>query len=144
MANSGRIDAKTQVCAVIGNPVNHSLSPAIHNAAIEALGLDFVYVAFRVEDVKSALSGMRALVVDDNDQAREILANLLGIFSMDVTAVNSGEKAIEGVGVFDKGRGVRDVHRAGKTVSRIVHRRLVYHQFTLFNLQLYASCTMNA
>jgi len=53
--------AKTQLCAVIGNPISHSLSPAIHNAGYEALGLDFVYIACRVEDVKSALAGMRAL-----------------------------------------------------------------------------------
>lgn len=55
------ITAGTRLCAVIGNPVAHSLSPAIHNAAFDALGLDFVYVGFRVEDVKSALAGMRAL-----------------------------------------------------------------------------------
>lgn len=53
--------ASTRLCAVIGNPVSHSLSPAIHNAGYEALGLDFVYIACRVEDVKSALAGMRAL-----------------------------------------------------------------------------------
>jgi shikimate dehydrogenase len=51
----------TQVCAVIGNPVGHSLSPAIHNAAYEALDLDFAYVACPVEDVKGALTGMRAI-----------------------------------------------------------------------------------
>jgi len=51
----------TQLCAVIGNPIAHSLSPAIHNAAFNALDLDFAYLAFRVEDVKSALDGMRAL-----------------------------------------------------------------------------------
>ena len=55
------ISAKTQFCAVIGNPVGHTLSPAIHNAAFQALGLDFVYVACQVEDVKGALAGMRAL-----------------------------------------------------------------------------------
>lgn len=55
------IGCATQICAVIGNPVGHSLSPAIHNAAYEALDLDFVYVAFPVEDVKGALAGMRAL-----------------------------------------------------------------------------------
>jgi len=55
------ISPKTQVCAVIGNPVEHSLSPAIHNAAFAELGLDFVYTAFRVEDVGAALAGMRAL-----------------------------------------------------------------------------------
>jgi shikimate dehydrogenase len=51
----------TKLCAVIGNPIGHSLSPAIHNAAFAALDLDFVYLAFRVEDVQSALAGMRAL-----------------------------------------------------------------------------------
>jgi shikimate dehydrogenase len=61
MTNPRKIDAKTKVCAVIGNPVEHSLSPAIHNAAFEALGLDFVYVAFRVEDIAAAIAGMRAL-----------------------------------------------------------------------------------
>jgi shikimate dehydrogenase len=55
------IDCNTQVCAVIGNPVKHSLSPAIHNAAFEHLDLNFVYVACPVEDVKGALAGMRAL-----------------------------------------------------------------------------------
>ena len=55
------ISNDTQLCAVIGNPIAHSLSPAIHNAAFDALDLDFVYLAFRVEDVKGALDGMRAL-----------------------------------------------------------------------------------
>lgn len=53
--------SKTQLCAVIGNPIGHSLSPAIHNAAFAALGLDFVYLAFPVEDVKGMLAGMRAV-----------------------------------------------------------------------------------
>lgn len=51
----------TQLCAVIGNPVSHSLSPAIHNRAFRELRLDFVYLAFRVEDVGAAAAGMRAL-----------------------------------------------------------------------------------
>ena len=55
------ISPKTRLCAVIGNPIEHSLSPAIHNAAFAELGLDFVYVAFRVEDAAAALAGMRAL-----------------------------------------------------------------------------------
>ena len=61
MKKDRAITPATQLCAVIGNPVAHSLSPAIHNAAFDELGLDFVYVAFRVEDLKSALAGMRAL-----------------------------------------------------------------------------------
>ncbi|MBE0596449.1 MAG: shikimate dehydrogenase [Desulfuromonadales bacterium] len=57
----GQITTATRLCAVIGNPVGHSLSPAIHNAGYAALGLDFVYLAFQVEDVAAALAGMRAL-----------------------------------------------------------------------------------
>ncbi len=55
------IDTATQLCAVIGNPVEHSLSPAIHNAAFEATGLNYIYLAFRVENVQACLAGMRAL-----------------------------------------------------------------------------------
>jgi len=55
------ISANTQICAVIGNPIAHSLSPALHNAAFAELNLDFIYVACRVKDVKNALAGMRAL-----------------------------------------------------------------------------------
>jgi len=55
------ITTSTQFCAVIGNPVGHSLSPAIHNAAFAHLNLDFVYLACPVVDVPSALAGMRAI-----------------------------------------------------------------------------------
>lgn len=55
------IDVDTQLCGVIGNPVGHSLSPAIHNAGYAAQGLNFVYLAFEVSDVKAALDGMRAM-----------------------------------------------------------------------------------
>jgi shikimate dehydrogenase len=61
MKKAGKIGTHTQMCAVIGNPIAHSLSPAIHNAAYEKLNLDFVYLAFRVNDVQSALTGMRVL-----------------------------------------------------------------------------------
>jgi shikimate dehydrogenase len=55
------IGTKTKLCAVIGNPVAHSMSPAIHNRAFAELKLDYVYMAFRVEDVGAAVAGMRAL-----------------------------------------------------------------------------------
>jgi len=55
------ISPQTRVYALIGNPVSHSMSPAIHNAAFMALQIDSIYVAFQVEDVKGALAGMRAL-----------------------------------------------------------------------------------
>ena len=63
------INPKTKVFALIGNPVSHSMSPAIHNAAFMELDKDSIYVAFQVEDVKSALAGMRAL---DNFQGMSV------------------------------------------------------------------------
>jgi shikimate dehydrogenase len=55
------INAETQFCGVIGNPVGHSLSPAIHNAAFQKLGLNFVYLAWRVDAIGDAIKGLRAL-----------------------------------------------------------------------------------
>lgn len=55
------IDAQTKFCGVIGNPVGHSLSPAIHNAAFRKLGLNFVYLAWQVDAIGDALKGLRAL-----------------------------------------------------------------------------------
>jgi shikimate dehydrogenase len=38
----------TKTFAVIGDPIDHSLSPSIHNAAFKALGLDCTYIAYRI------------------------------------------------------------------------------------------------
>jgi shikimate dehydrogenase len=56
-----RLDAHTVLYAVLGSPVRHSLSPAIHNAAFEATGLNGVYVAFETTDLPGSLAGARAL-----------------------------------------------------------------------------------
>lgn len=55
------ISGRTRVAAVIGSPVQHSLSPALHNAAFEQLGLDWVYVAHDVAPGRAAeaLAAMR-------------------------------------------------------------------------------------
>lgn len=55
------IDAKTKLCCLIGNPVEHSLGPAIHNASFEKLNLNFIYLAFPVDNVEFAVHGIRAL-----------------------------------------------------------------------------------
>ncbi len=55
------INPSTQLCGLLGNPVAHSLSPAIHNAAFRELNLNFVYLAFPVENLEGALQGIRAL-----------------------------------------------------------------------------------
>lgn len=57
---------ETRIAGVIGWPVRHSRSPAIHNAAYRALGLDWRYVAFPVPPgaVPAALAGVRALGIE--------------------------------------------------------------------------------
>ena len=57
------ISATTRVAAVIGSPVRHSLSPALHNAGFAASGLDWVYTAFEVApgEAGAALDAMRVL-----------------------------------------------------------------------------------
>jgi shikimate dehydrogenase len=59
------ITGKTQILGVIGDPIQHSLSPVMHNAALQAMGLDYVYVPFhiRVEDLEQGLQGLRAIAV---------------------------------------------------------------------------------
>jgi len=56
------INATTKVFAVIGDPVGHSLSPRMHNAAFAAVGFDGVYVALHVlpSDLPAAMAGVRA------------------------------------------------------------------------------------
>jgi shikimate dehydrogenase len=59
-----KINGDTRVFGIIGNPVNHSLSPAMHNAAFAELGINGVYVPFLTEDVAGAVNGVRALSID--------------------------------------------------------------------------------
>lgn len=57
------ISGKTKICGVIGNPIQHSLSPTIQNAAFNHLNLDFIFTAFKVKDkeLELAIQGMRSL-----------------------------------------------------------------------------------
>ncbi|MDD5593128.1 MAG: shikimate dehydrogenase [Candidatus Margulisbacteria bacterium] len=52
-----------KIVGIIGYPLGHSVSPAMHNAAFKELGLDYEYIPFEVEpaDLKEALPGLRAL-----------------------------------------------------------------------------------
>jgi shikimate dehydrogenase len=60
------ITGHTRLAGIIGDPVRHSLSPTIHNAAFAAAGLDWAYVAFEVPrgEGADAVEAMRALGID--------------------------------------------------------------------------------
>ena len=57
------INAHTELYGIIGNPVRHSLSPVIHNGAFRRMGLNAVYLAFEVDDLRDAMKGIRGLGV---------------------------------------------------------------------------------
>ncbi len=57
------ISGRTEICGIIGDPIEHTMSPVMHNAAFKNKGVDYVYVPFRVkqEELGKAIEGMRAL-----------------------------------------------------------------------------------
>ncbi len=60
-----KLSAKTKICLIIGDPVKHSLSPAMHNAGYEALGIDnqFVFLGAKVKigDIGTVVDAMRKM-----------------------------------------------------------------------------------
>ena len=57
------ISSKTSFIALIGNPVNHSLSPIMQNAALQYLGLDLIYIAIpcKNEDLELVLNSLKKI-----------------------------------------------------------------------------------
>jgi shikimate dehydrogenase len=57
------IDARTRYCAVFGHPIRHSASPAMHNAGLAALGLNWRYLSFevRLEELREAIVGAKRM-----------------------------------------------------------------------------------
>jgi len=75
------ISGGIRLVALIGDPVERSLSPAMHNAAFEALGLNYVYLALRVPQtaLADALSGARALNMVGMNVTHPHKINILGL-----------------------------------------------------------------
>jgi shikimate dehydrogenase len=57
------ISSRTKVCGIFGYPLEHTFSPAMHNAAFEAAGLDFVYLPFPVDAdrLQQAVAAVKSL-----------------------------------------------------------------------------------
>lgn len=56
-----KVDQHTSLYGVIGNPVRHSLSPILHNAAFSAAGINAVYLAFEPSDIEACVRGIETL-----------------------------------------------------------------------------------
>jgi shikimate dehydrogenase len=103
---SGRsITAATTVLGVIGDPVVQSLSPVIHNAAYEALGLDAVYVAFPVGAAvgRDAVAACRTLGLSGLSVTmphKEVVAQTADVVSDDVGLLGAANTLINNNGTI--------------------------------------------
>ncbi|MFW9945716.1 MAG: shikimate dehydrogenase [Candidatus Odinarchaeota archaeon] len=63
MSGKNFVTARTKILCVIGHPIEHSMSPIMHNAAIQDLGLDYLYIAFDIppNKLKEAIKGLKTL-----------------------------------------------------------------------------------
>ncbi|MFN7714248.1 MAG: shikimate dehydrogenase [Pseudanabaenaceae cyanobacterium] len=57
------VQGTTQLLGIMGHPVSHSLSPAMHNAALQVMGLDYIYVPLPipVADLPTAIAGLKTI-----------------------------------------------------------------------------------
>lgn len=126
------IKGSTNIVGLIGHPVEHSFSPPMHNAAFDALGMDYAYVAFDVEpqDLRSAVDGAKSLNIkgfnvtiphkievmgclDELDEVAELIGAVNTIDFKDMKGYNTdGIGAIRAIEEVTKVKG-KDVVVAG-------------------------------
>lgn len=102
--NMPRINGKTQLLGVIGHPVGHSLSPLMHNQAIAALDLNWVYLPFDIapDQLETALAGFAAIGVQGfnitipHKQAIMPLLSQIDPVAQAIGAVNTVWRTAEG------------------------------------------------
>lgn len=125
------ISGTTKLTGLLGSPVAHSLSPAMHNRSFQALGLDYVYLCFDVgeKDLKTAVDGLKICGVrgfnctmpdktkilelaDEASPAAEMIGAANTILNQDgkLTAYNT-----DGIGFFRAAR-ERGFHPEGRSL----------------------------
>lgn len=140
------IDSRTKLCAVIGNPVEQSLSPLIHNSAIAHHKINAVFLAFKPENAQSAIEAMRALdmpalsvtipfkeavipFIDEIDSAAEVVGNVNTVINRKGrlkgynTDIDGIEQSLKGVRVLNKEVLVIGAGGAAKTIAYVIHKR---------------------
>ena len=97
------INGQTALYGIIGNPVSHSLSPAMHNAAFVELGENRVYLPFPVSDLEAGIQGLKALGIKGVSVTipyKEVVLPLLDVIddvACKIGAVNTVEiRAVDG------------------------------------------------
>jgi shikimate dehydrogenase len=150
MANRGpqkipALRATTRLTAIFGDPVEHSRSPEMHNAAYAALGMDRAYVAFRVPPaaLRAALGAIPALrilgvnltvplkehaarlISDLTDEARILgavncVVNRRGELRGDNTDARGLERALRAIGAQVRGRKVMIIGAGGAAASAVL------------------------
>lgn len=89
--DTGVLSGNTSVYGILGNPVAHSMSPRMHNAAFRFLGIDAIYLPFEVEDLPGALSGMKALGIKGASVTIPFKTEIFGLIDeIDSTAERIG------------------------------------------------------
>ncbi len=91
------ISGKTKLLGVIGHPIEHSLSPVMHNAALAEMNADFVYVAFPIapDDLATAVDGFEVIGVQGFSvtipHKQAILSHLVSVSALarSIGAVNT-------------------------------------------------------
>lgn len=87
------ISNNTKVIGLIGDPIHHSLSPFFQNAALRYLGLDYVYLSFRVKqkDLGNAVKGLRSIGVHGFNVTMPHKVGITSyIDSLDKSSMNAG------------------------------------------------------
>lgn len=81
-----------QVFGVLGDPIAHSISPIMHNAAFEALGMDCTYHAFRVEkqNLEDAIKGAKAMGFGGLNLTVPLKETAIGLIETDTLAARIG------------------------------------------------------
>ena len=88
------VKATTRLYGIFGHPVEHSLSPSMHNSAFEKMGLDCIYVAFDIRPGKlgEAVRGLKALNINGINVTiphKEAILNLLDEIDNDAMLVGA-------------------------------------------------------
>jgi 3-dehydroquinate dehydratase/shikimate dehydrogenase len=86
----GQTSDDPRLFGLVANPVGHSVSPAMHNAALAAAGLDAVYLPFQAADVDDFLALADALGVDGASVTTPFKVEVLGACEPDPVALEVG------------------------------------------------------